>query len=120
MTTPTTSTTTSAVVEMTVEQREQLEVIASTYPTQDDLIAATTVYAEYKDGEIDTTPIFMVCMENEKFVRLSKADMDKLVALYVENKKLVAIVDKASSIKTMSAVKAKSGNGCAYVARNLD
>jgi hypothetical protein len=46
--------------------------------------------------------------------------MDKLVALYVENKKLVAIVDKASSIKTMSADKAKSGNGCAYVARNLD
>ena len=119
MTTPTTSTTdtTATPVVMTAEQ---LEMIASLYPTEDNLIAATTVYAEYKDGEIDTTPIFMVGMENEKFVRLSKADMDKLVALYVENKKLVAIVDKASSIKTMSANKAKSGNGCAYVARNLD
>ena len=120
MTTPTTNTTdtTAAPVAMTAEQ---LEVIAALYPTEDNLIAATTVYAEYEDGEIDTTPIFMVGMENDKTVhRLFLTDMNKLATLYVENKKLVAIVDKASGIKTMSAAKAKSGSGCAYVARNLD
>ena len=119
MTTPTTNTTDTTAAPL-VMAADQLEAIAALYPTEDNLIAATTVYAEYKDGEIDTTPIFMVGMENEKFVCLSKTDMDKLAALYVENKKLVAIVDKASGIKTMSAAKAKSGSGCAYVARNLD
>ena len=119
MTTPTTNITDTTAAPL-VMAADQLEAIAALYPTEDNLIAATTVYAEYKDGEIDTTPIFMVGMENEKFVRLSKTDMDKLSALYVENKKLVAIVDKASGIKTMSAAKAKSGSGCAYVARNLD
>ena len=120
MTTPTTNTTDTTAAPL-VMAADPLEAIAALYPTEDNLIAATTVYVEYKDGEIDTTPYFMVGMENDKTVhRLFLTDMNKLATLYVENKKLVALIDKAPGIKTMYAVKAKSGSGYVYVARNLD
>ena len=120
MTTPTTNTTDTTAAPF-VMAADKLEAIAALYPTEDNLIAATTVYAEYEDGEIDTTPIFMVGMENDETVhRLFLTDMDKLAALYVENKKLVSLMNKASGIKTMSAAKVKSGSGCAYATRNLD
>ena len=120
MTTPTTNTTDTTAAPL-VMAADPLEAIAALYPTEDNLIAATTVYAEYEYGEIDTRPIFIVGMEKGNTVhRLFLTDMDKLATLYVENKKLVALMDKASGIKIMYPAKAKSGSGCAYVARNLD
>lgn len=125
MTTPTTNTTTStaAAIELTAEQREQLEVIASTYPTQDDLIVATAVFFEHKlEGEgvsaVSSSPMFII--GGDKSNCLNKDIMDALVAMYVTNDKLLSLMTKVKDAKFGAADKAKSGNGCAYVARNLD
>lgn len=121
MTTPTTPTTASTAIEFTTEQ---LEVIASTYPTQDDLIVATAVFFEHKLDGVgvkpveNTTPMFIIGADKSNC--LTKDKMDALVAMYAENDKLLALMEKVSAMKPVAVAKAKQGSGCAYTARNLD
>ena len=124
MTTSTTSTTASITIELTTEQREQLEVIASTYPTQDDLIVATAVFFEHQLDGVgvkpvkDTKPMFIIGADKSNC--LTKDNMDALVAMYATNDKLLALMQKVDEMKPATVSKAKQGSGYAYVARNLD
>ena len=125
MTTPTTNTTpvsATNVVQLTDEQRKQLEAIASTYPTQDDLIVATAVFFEHetKDGAAvrKSAPLFVIGGDISKC--LSNDSMSELVRMYTKNDKLSALLEKVNATKPAAVTKAKSGSGCAYTARNLD
>lgn len=124
ITTPTTASTAPTSVELTTEQRERLEVIASTYPTQDDLIVATAVFFEHKMDDTgvkqvnNTAPMFIIGADKSNC--LTKDKMDALVAMYATNDKLLALMQKVEEMKPVTVAKAKQGSGCAYVARNLD
>ncbi len=107
--------------------KEILETIAATFPTQKELIAATSVYYNTTsplgdvEKEKEVCYFALVVTSKDTNYHLTKEDMDQLAALYVDNKELLSVLDKAQKTKTVpvgKATKAKNGDGCAYLARD--
>ena len=103
---------------------QSLETIAATYPTQQELIAATSVYHTTvsplidSKNEGDTHKNIFVVAYKETELYLTIEAMDKLATLYVDNKELLSVLDKAQKTKTVPVAKAANGSGCAYLGRD--
>ena len=104
--------------------KETLETIAATFPTQKELIAATSVYYNTTsplgdvEKEKEVSSITLVVTSKDINYHLTKEAMDQLAALYVDNKELLSVLDKAQKTKTVPVGKAANGSGCAYMGRD--
>lgn len=104
--------------------KETLETIAATFPTQKELIAATFVHYNItsplgdveKEKEVSHITLVVAIKDNNYY--LTKETMDQLATLYVDNKELLSMLDKAQKMKTVPVAKAAKGSGCAYLGRD--
>lgn len=104
--------------------KETLETIAATFPTQKELIAATSIYYNTTsplgdvEKEKEVSYITLVVASKDTNYHLTKEAMDQLATLYVDNKELLSMLDKAQKSKTVPVGKAAKGSGCAYLGRD--